>query len=222
MINFDSDSGSLVPSMKVEEGKKLSKPTNPTKEGYEFISWQLNGKEYDFNTLIKEDITLMANWKKKTVTPNIPTETIKHKVSFDSDGGSAVPYKMVVKGNKVTQPANPTKSGYKFLGWFLDNSMYNFNKGVYDNISLVARWEEVVVIDEYTISSATYEEFSPQIRVYVKKNGTSVSAISVLTGDGKVIGKYHDEAGSILVDKSDYNKISKVKLSDESIRDIKR
>ena len=38
-------------------------------DGYTFVNWYLDGKVYDFNTLVNEDITLYAQWKKNDDNP---------------------------------------------------------------------------------------------------------------------------------------------------------
>ncbi len=64
-VTFDSNGGSDVAAQKVEEGKKATKPTAPTKADYVFKYWTLDGdNEFDFNTAITKDITLTALWKK--------------------------------------------------------------------------------------------------------------------------------------------------------------
>lgn len=214
-VNFDTDSGSIVSSMKVEEGKKLLKPTNPKKEGYEFISWQLNGKEYDFNTLIKEDITLIANWKKKEETLNTNNKLI---VKFNSNGGSLVNNVTLTSGYRVSKPKDPSRKGYVFKGWFLNNKEFNFNTYINNNITLTAKWEE----DLYTIEKSFFQEHSPQVKVTVKKNNIVVGAKSVLTSDERLIGIYHEEHDTILADETDYSKISKVKLNDGTIVSISK
>ena len=68
-VSFDSDGGSKVASEKVKDGEAILKPTDPVKEGYKFISWQLDGVDYDFKTPVTKSITLKAVWKKAhTVT----------------------------------------------------------------------------------------------------------------------------------------------------------
>ena len=39
--------------------------SDPTKNGYEFSHWAYDNKEFDFNTNITSDITLLAVWNKK-------------------------------------------------------------------------------------------------------------------------------------------------------------
>ena len=64
IITFDTDGGSYLEPISLPQGSKLDKPYNPTKEGYEFVCWKLNGVEFDFETPITESITLVATWKK--------------------------------------------------------------------------------------------------------------------------------------------------------------
>ena len=61
-VTFDTDGGSNVNAIDVLEGEKIKAPTNPTKEGYKFAEWQLDGKTFDFNTPITKNITLKAKW----------------------------------------------------------------------------------------------------------------------------------------------------------------
>lgn len=178
-VNFETDGGSKLASLKINDGEMIAKPTNPTKEGYDFISWQLDGKDFDFSTKITKDITLIATWEKKVTN----TTTIRHKITFDSAGGSAVPYKMVDKTKAVSKPADPTRSGYKFIGWYLNNTLYNFSKGVYDNITLVAKWQQVQSNITYSISWVKIESSSiGQYTLYIRSSkGNYVSGKVRLT-----------------------------------------
>ena len=69
-ISFDSNGGSKVNSQVVKENEVLKEVKNPTKKGYEFVEWQLNGKKYDFKEKVTSNFTLKAIWKKNTTTPN--------------------------------------------------------------------------------------------------------------------------------------------------------
>ena len=63
-VTFDSDGGSAVAQQTVEAGKTATKPTNPTKTGFGFGEWQLNGVAYDFGAAVNANITLKATWRK--------------------------------------------------------------------------------------------------------------------------------------------------------------
>jgi len=61
---FNSDGGSKVTTQIIKEGGKVVKPANPTKAGYYFISWQKDGKDYNFDEEVKEDLKLIAKWER--------------------------------------------------------------------------------------------------------------------------------------------------------------
>ncbi len=70
----------------------------------------------------------------------------KYTVEFDSNGGSLVSSQVVEKNGKVKEPYEPTRSGYEFLGWFLDlddEKAYDFNTSVTSDFTLHAKWEKL-------------------------------------------------------------------------------
>ena len=65
-------------------------------------------------------------------------------VTFDTNGGSSVGLQAVKTGDKVTKPADPTKSGYTFSGWYTDEACttaYDFSSPVTEDMTLYAKWE---------------------------------------------------------------------------------
>ena len=61
-VIFNVNGGSNVNTQFVKEGEKAINPSVPTKNGYSFSGWFLNGEKYDFNTPVKENIILIAKW----------------------------------------------------------------------------------------------------------------------------------------------------------------
>ena len=88
-----------------------------------------------------------------TQQPSTPQVT-EYTVTFNSDGGSAVA--AVKTSGKVTKPADPTREGHRFLGWYKQGSStdWNFDDKVTENITLVARWQAIV---EYNVTFETGE-----------------------------------------------------------------
>ena len=63
-VTFDSAGGSAVAPMIVDDWKTMTPPAPPTLYGYSFAGWTLDDELFDFeNTLIIEDITLVATWE---------------------------------------------------------------------------------------------------------------------------------------------------------------
>lgn len=84
-----------------------------------------------------------------SANPDTPSDGKTYfTVTFDSDGGSTVATQKVESGQTATKPDAPTKTDYDFEGWFLGDTLYNFNTPVEANINLKAKWEIAI----YTIT----------------------------------------------------------------------
>ena len=68
-VTFEPNGGSDVAAQKLDWNAHVTEPTAPTKTGYTFTEWQLDGAAYDFTTLVTTDITLRAKWLKNPVEP---------------------------------------------------------------------------------------------------------------------------------------------------------
>lgn len=71
-----------------------------------------------------------------------PVVTIK-----DWDTTSTVQLEM---GQKIREPSHIDKNGYRFLGWrdARTGAYWNFNNEINENITIIAEYEKLVVIDE--------------------------------------------------------------------------
>ena len=166
-IEFDSNGGSLISKQILEKGSKVTKPTDPTRKNYKFIEWTKDNKPYDFNEEITENITLIASWEKieekktetKTTPDNTkskeetkPTENNKNEynVAFNTTGGSEISSQKVIENNKISRPTNPTKTGYTFDEWSLNDTTYNFENPVNNDLTLIATWIPINYIISYS------------------------------------------------------------------------
>ncbi len=68
-----------------------------------------------------------------------------YKVTFDSRGGSSVAAQTVNEGSYAKKPADPTRAGFEFLGWFDENGWeFTFDTtAIWANRSLHAEWKAV-------------------------------------------------------------------------------
>lgn len=108
----------------------------------------------------KDFCSLCDQPTQKPVTKPTQQPSTKYTVTFDSNGGSAVSSQTVVKGKTATKPANPTRDGYTFVEWTLNDVAYDFSSAVKSNITLVAKWSKnTTVLYQYkklVSSSYTY------------------------------------------------------------------
>ncbi|ECZ2714113.1 LPXTG cell wall anchor domain-containing protein [Listeria monocytogenes] len=94
----------------VETGDFLTEPAEPTKEGYTFTGWydaETGGNKWDFSTdkMPAEDMTLYAQFSINEYT-----------ATFDVDGKKTT--ELVNYQAMLSAPAEPTKEGYTFTGWY--------------------------------------------------------------------------------------------------------
>lgn len=82
---------------------------------------------------------------------------VYYTVSFNTNGGSSIAPVSVVNGKMLNKPADPIRDGYRFSGWYSDESLkkpYVFNdSAVTGDFTLFAKWLEIVPgMSEYLIS----------------------------------------------------------------------
>ena len=103
-VIFNSNGGSSVASQTITEGSKATKPSNPTREGYNFAGWTLNGNTYDFNSAVTGNITLTAKWTQKTYTIKAtPVDTYSpDRILTVLEDGKAISVKAIKYSNGAT------------------------------------------------------------------------------------------------------------------------
>lgn len=92
-----------------------------------------------------------------------------YTVTFQSEGGSEVA-SQIRANTPADQPADPTKEGYTFIGWYNGESEWNFETPVTADLTLTAKWQ----INRYTITfdTAGGSEVTPITQDY----GTTITA----------------------------------------------
>lgn len=134
-VNYNSNGGSAVTSTTATLNMLLAEPTS-TKSGFTLYSWYKDSglaQKWDFATdKLDGDTTLYAKWG-ATIT-------------FDSQGGTAVPSILTECGKTISAPSSPSRNGYVFKGWYKESSCltaWNFavDQPIGDR-SLYAKWVE--------------------------------------------------------------------------------
>lgn len=65
-----------------------------------------------------------------------------YTVTFDSNGGTPVPSQVRPQGATAVKPADPTKPGLDFGGWYIGEDAYDFTQPVTKNLTLMAKWTQ--------------------------------------------------------------------------------
>ncbi len=142
-VTFDAKGGKLTGgnSVTIDKGSALSDkyPSDPVRDDYKFLGWFNGDTKYDEDTTIDKTITLEAKW-----------EQVKFTVTFNANGGNLKGSSTVKvdKGKTITNPPTASKDGYRFLGWYQDKetTAFDFAKPVNSDLTLVAKWQEVVTV----------------------------------------------------------------------------
>ena len=172
-VTFNSDGGTNILPRTVEEGNAVTKPNNPAKIDHAFLGWFTETEfvtEYDFNKPVTSNLTLYAKWERLW------------RITFNSDGGTAFPFQNRHNNGLASEPNDiPVKRNFIFLGWFLGETKYDFNTPVTSDITLLAKWEALVInsnlggINE--LSGLTAMEYFTQMGLYLGWNaGNSLDA----------------------------------------------
>lgn len=139
-VSFNSNGGTSVSAQKnILEGDTAYRPNNPTKSCSRFVGWYTNSSLtnlYNFKTPVYKNMTLYAKWEDDGSCKDI------YRVRFDSNGGTSVNYQDVYEGDRVYEPSDPWRVGYRFIGWYYNGSRFDFNKRIYRDYTLVAKWEK--------------------------------------------------------------------------------
>ena len=149
VITFDPNEGSGGAVLVTEPGGRLAflPYSDPVRAGYTFDGWYTgknDGIIVTTATTFTADTTVYAHWTANGTIPPGPNDPKTFTVTFDSQGGSAVAPQTITSGEKAERPADPTRAGHTFGGWYREadcTTVWNFHKDtVTGDIILYAKW----------------------------------------------------------------------------------
>ena len=134
------DNGSTLREQDIDCGSKASSISATGKLGYTFRYWSLNNQEYDFNSNVIEDLTLVSYYEIDT-----------YNITYDlADGTLDVqnPITYTVESDDITLH-NPSKEGYTFTGWTGSNgttpSNVTISHGSTGDKNYVANYQQLYI-----------------------------------------------------------------------------
>jgi len=173
-VTFASAGGSTVAPVTTCDDKPVAKPADPTRAGYDFLGWFNGSTKITFPYLATANVTLTAQWELVTCT--------QYTATFNSAGGSAVASAMACQGGSIAAPAEPTRPGYKFLGWFNGASKVNFPYTMGTaNVTFTAQWEEDRDPNSPTLIADCEDENVTKLLTYWYSYQAGSSTITPLT-----------------------------------------
>ena len=142
---------------------KLRQPPTPTREGYTFAGWywhadlsqytdeQKAADKVDFNQAVTgQGVTMFAQWTKNEVQNETDVLYVANGGKFAD--GQEVQQGLTDSDGVMRQPAEPTREGYTFDGWYwhADYSGYtdeqkaadkvDFSQPVQSDVNIYAQW----------------------------------------------------------------------------------
>ncbi len=179
-VTFKVD-GNTYAAQTVRYGTSAAEPAKPTKNGYDFDSWDKSFKNVTANT------TVNATFKAK-----------KYTIKFLADDGSEISKQSVEFGKAATVPSSsPVKDGYVFRGWALVNdsgSGTSYTKVDGDaSFKPVFVWADPTLPVSVTIGSAVRADDSRSYAVSIKVTNSkaqkfNAKAVAVIkTANDKVV-----------------------------------
>ena len=86
------------------------------------------------------DIPTTTSTNSTSSTASTESNNTFYTVSFNTDGGTEVSQQSVFEGMTAVEPKSPTKLGYVFLRWTLNNKPYDFTTPVTSDLELKATY----------------------------------------------------------------------------------
>jgi len=121
-------------------------------------------------------------------------------VTFESNKGTVVASQEVTSGNLITEPQDPTKTNYTFIGWYTTSSFneaWDFaNDTVSTNITLYAKWRITIAAKLKEILLGIKADVNDKINTSEKGQPDGVAT---LDANGKVpVGQINEVFNEVL------------------------
>lgn len=185
-VRFYALEGTPVPeNQEVIENGTVTKPADPTREGYHFLGWYVDNDLYDFTAPVTADLIISARWQK------IEYVTVTFNLAYED--APLIDDEIIEKGKTVTEPEEPIREGYNFLGWYLGNNKFNFENVVSSNVNLTAKWELIIIRYDVTFDIGYAEGESPETQSVVEGEVAEEPEMPVRAGY-KFLGWYLEDA----------------------------
>lgn len=126
----------------------------------------------------------------KTNIPNPNGKPVTVTYAYGALGG--IYAKQIVQaGEKAIEPDVPSRQGYRFTDWYLDDTKYDFNTAVTEDMTLTARWKDIEKpMGEIIIGTDKWQEFLNELTSGLFFKDTQEVTINAADNSGTVFISY--------------------------------
>lgn len=190
-VTFDYNDGATPDRVvEIEAGSTVDEPNSPTRDGHIFGGWYLDGEEFDFDTVINKDLTLIAEWEEND-----------HTVTIIFYEGNQIK-RVVSDGEKLQRPTVPEREGYTFDNWYTDQTylkLYNFDSPVKSDLTIYGHWIDNAVTYYDVTYNYNYANSQPVV-VPVEENQKAIQPEDPVYAGYKFLGWFTTVDGDIKYD----------------------
>ena len=169
-VTYQEYGGTTVPDATFLSGGTVTLPAAPTRAGYTFDGWftePSDGTMFGSSFSPPDgNVEVHAQWTQ-----------IPFTVTYEEHGGTTVVDDVFVSGGSVTLPADPTRAGYTFNGWFTAQT-----GGTRFSSTFSPSDGNLVVHAQWTQNPAPAPSSSPFSVTYEEHGGTTVSDSTFVSG----------------------------------------
>ena len=123
-----------------------------------------------------------------TPEPNVTPATVTY--AYGALGGTYA-IQIVQAGEKAIEPDVPSRQGYRFTDWYLDDTKYDFNTAVTEDMTLTARWKDIEKpTGEIIIGTNKWQEFLNELTSGLFFKDTQEVTINAADNSGIVFVSY--------------------------------
>lgn len=246
-VTFDSNGGTAIEAKTIDQGTLVEEAT-PTRAGdtyydtYTFGGWYLNGKKFDFSTVVESDITLVAKWNYGTAKYTNSEVWVKENFTFENGAalGTIEAYFDNICWNRDGATGVNTKLKAQYIAEFGktndDGWMLNFNNSApkFGTISL-PKTNFHTLLANGKVARTEIGGFNTWNNVYLKAGGkdTRINANEGVDGVANLsktaLTFYEDSEGKIRINyvdtslekpASDSNRYGEIVLTDDEANGV--
>ncbi len=170
-LAYNANGGSGAPSAQTGSSSYIISSTQPTRAGYKFLGWSKSSSASSASytagdsITLSSDTTLYAVWQK-----------ISYTLAYNANGGSGAPSAQTGSSSYIISSTQPTRVGYKFLGWSKSSSASSASYSTGNIITLSSDTTLYAIWEQISVKLGSYYGSS---RVNIQRTGTKINNSTV-------------------------------------------